>query len=203
MKRSSLPASAPPIVPPARRRQLLASLTVSAAGLAAWVTFEGSSPVVQTVDEQGIAQELLVAHTPTKGDVPTIGYGSTRFEDGTPVTLNDAPITRERAVQLVRALMRADEKRFQASLPGVALHQEEYDLYLDFVGQFGIGNWRKSSMRRHLLAGEYGQACAALLRWRYQGGRDCSLPTNWGPRGCKGVWTRQLDRHARCLAAQG
>jgi len=176
-------------------RQLVAALTVSAAGLAAWISSEGSSPVVP-------GQDLLAPHIPTKGDVPTIGHGSTRYEDGTRVTLNDPPITRERAVQLARNLMSGDERSFRASLPGVKLHQSEYDLYLDFTGQFGIGNWKKSSMRRFLLAGQYRRACDSLLMWRNQDGRDCSRPENWGPRGCKGVWTRQLQRHAQCVAAQ-
>jgi len=186
-----------------RARVLIGSLTLSAAGFAGWLGFEGTSPVVQVADETGqIAQEWLMPHIPTKGDVPTIGHGSTRYEDGTKVTLLDPPITRQRAVQLARNLMSDDERRFADSLPGVALYQEEYDLYLDFVGQYGIGNWRKSSMRRHLLAGQYVLACEALLRWRFQAGRDCSLPANWGPRGCKGVWTRQEQRVATCLAAQ-
>lgn len=180
-----------------RVRVLVTSLVLSAAGFAGWIASEGESPVVR---KDGV--ELLAPHIPTKGDVPTIGHGSTRYEDGTRVTLADPPITRERARQLARALHSEEERRFQASLPGVRLHQEEYDLYLDFVGQFGIGNWRSSSMRRHLLAGEYVKACHALLPWRKQNGRDCSLPQNWGPKGCKGVWTRQLERHAKCMAVQ-
>lgn len=170
-----------------RARQAVAVLTLSAAGFAAWVGGEGLS---------------LVPYVPTRGDVPTIGHGSTRYENGTPVRLSDPPITRERALQLARNLHSEEEQRFRASLPGVALHQEEYDLYLDFTGQFGIGNWRSSSMRRHLLAGEYRQACDALLKWRRQAGRDCSLPQNWGPKGCKGVWPRQQERHRKCLEAQ-
>ncbi|SFP39246.1 Phage-related lysozyme (muramidase), GH24 family [Geopseudomonas sagittaria] len=170
-----------------RTRQAVAVLALSAAGFAAWVGGEGLS---------------LVPYVPTRGDVPTIGHGSTRYEDGTPVRLSDPPITRARALQLARNLHSEEEQRFRASLPGVALHQEEYDLYLDFTGQFGIGNWRTSSMRRHLLDGEYRQACDALLKWRRQGGRDCSLPQNWGPKGCKGVWTRQQERHRKCLEAQ-
>lgn len=170
-----------------RARQAVAVLTLSAAGFLGWVAGEGL---------------VLTPHIPTQGDVPTIGAGSTRYEDGTPVRLTDPPITRERALQLARNLHSEEEQRFRASLPGVSLHQEEYDLYLDFTGQFGIGNWRSSSMRRYLLVGEYRQACEALLRWRRQAGRDCSLPQNWGPKGCKGVWTRQLERHRKCLEAQ-
>lgn len=170
-----------------RQRVLATALTISLAGFGAWKASEGYSPT---------------PYIPTAGDVLTIGHGSTRYEDGTPVKLTDPPITRERAEQLARNLMAKDEQLFRASLPGVKLFQAEYDLYLDFTGQYGIGNWRQSSMRRHLLAGEYRAACDALLKWRFQAGRDCKLPQNWGPKGCRGVWTRQQERHAKCIAAQ-
>ena len=168
-------------------RVSVAALTLSAAGFATWQASEGFT---------------ATAVIPTRGDVPTIGHGSTRYEDGTPVRLSDAPITRERAQQLARNLHSEEEARFKASLPGVSLYPGEYDLYLDFVGQYGIGNWRTSSMRRHLLAGECVRACQALPAWRFQNGRDCRLPQNWGPKGCKGVWTRQQKRHADCMAMQ-
>lgn len=171
-----------------RARTYIGALTISAAGFMGWVASEGFTPGPVI---------------PTQGDVPTIGHGSTRYEDGTPVRMTDPPITRERGVQLARNLMSQDEVRFRASLPGVELYQEEYDLYLDFVGQYGIGNWRASSMRRELLAGNYVQACDALLRWRKAGGYDCSTLVNGQPnRRCWGVWTRQLERHEKCRSAQ-
>jgi GH24 family phage-related lysozyme (muramidase) len=95
-----------------------------------------------------------------------------------------------------------EEASFRASLPGVKLHQAEYDLYMDWVYQFGIGNWRGSSMRDQLLRGHYSAACDGLLAYNKAGGRDCSLPANWGPKGCKGVWTRQLERRKKCMEAQ-
>ena len=168
------------------------------AGFGVWKSNEGEGP---TTVQPGVGV-VHQPYIPTKGDVPTIGFGSTRYEDGTPVKLTDKPITPQRAEQLARNLMSKDEQAFRASLPGVKLFQEEYDLYLDFVGQYGITNWRSSSMRRELRASNYAQACQALLSWRFQGGRDCKLPQNWGPKGCKGVWTRQQDRHAKCMAAQ-
>lgn len=165
-------------------RVAVSALVLSVAGFLGWQASEGfrSDP-----------------HIPTKGDVPTIGFGSTRYEDGTPVRLTDKPITRERAEQLARNLHSEEETRFRASLPGVSLTQGEYDLYIDFVGQYGIGNWRGSTMRRELLAGNYRQACDALLRYRFSAGYDCSTPGN---RRCPGVWTRQQQRHAKCLAEQ-
>ena len=166
------------------KRTAVAALALSAAGFAAWIASEGFTPGPVI---------------PTKGDVPTIGHGSTRYEDGRPVKLTDPPITRKRAAELARNLHSEEEQRFKASLPGVLLTQGEYDLYVDFTGQYGIGNWRASSMRRYLLAGQYRKACDALLRYRYAAGFDCSTPGN---RRCHGVWTRQQERHAKCIAAQ-
>lgn len=165
-------------------RVAVATLALSAAGFVAWVASEGFTPTPVI---------------PTKGDVPTIGHGSTKYEDGTPVRMTDPPITRQRAIELARNLHSQDEQRFRDSLPGVKLTQGEYDLYIDFVGQYGIGNWRSSSMRRLLIAGQYREACDALLRWKKAAGYDCSTPGN---RRCWGVWTRQLERHSKCVAEQ-
>lgn len=166
-----------------RARIAVALLTMSAAGFATWKASEGF-----------IGRAVI----PTKNDVPTIGYGSTRYEDGRPVKMGDQ-ITRERADVLARNLNSKEERRFIASLPGARLHPEEFGLYMDFVGQFGIGNWRASTARREILAGNYAAACHSLLRYKYSGGYDCSIPGNGI---CAGVWTRQLERHQKCMEAQ-
>lgn len=188
------------------KRIAVGLLTISASGFLGWKGHEGFTerPVI-----------------PVQADVPTIGFGSTRYEDGTRVKMTDPPITRQRAEQLARNLMSGDEERFRRSLPGVSLHQAEYDLYLNFVGQFGIGAWLSSDIRTNLIAGAYVQACNGLLDYRYMTSRayvkgwepyqfkngkpvrwrfDCSTPGN---RTCRGVWTRQLERHAQCMAVQG
>jgi GH24 family phage-related lysozyme (muramidase) len=171
-----------------RARTLIGALTVSAAAFATWVASEGFAPK---------------AEIPTKGDVPTIGHGSTRYEDGTPVKMGDT-ITRPRAAELARNLMAKDERDLRASLPpDTRLYQAEYDVYLDFVGQYGIGNWRKSSMRRYVIAGEYAAACKALLNYRFAAGYDCSTLVNGKPnKRCWGVWTRQKQRYDTCMGAQ-
>jgi lysozyme len=166
-----------------KARIIVAALALSAAGFAAWQTNEGFT-----------ASAII----PTKGDIPTLGHGSTRYESGLPVRMGDT-ITRPRAEELARNLMKADERRLSDSLLGVRLHQAEYNQYLDFVGQYGIGRWRGSSMRRELLAGNYPAACNALLRYKFSAGYDCSTPAN---KICLGVWTRQLKRHAQCMEAQ-
>ena len=166
----------------------IAALSMSAAALVTWVNHENYRPV---------------AYIPTAGDRPTLGYGSTFHADGSPVKLGDKtdPV---KALATAHKLMTKDEKALKASLPGVELTPGEFDLYLNWVGQFGIGNWHKpKSPRTYLLRGEHVKACDALLNWRFQAGRDCSLSANWGPKGCKGVWTRQQERHSKCMAEQG
>jgi lysozyme len=174
-------------VNPALARVAVACLSLSAAGFAAWQTSEG------------FTERAVI---PTMGDVPTIGHGSTRYENGRRVRMTDT-ITRPRAAELARNLIRQDEREFAATLPGVELNQPEFDLYLDFVGQYGMGNWRRSSMRRELQAGRHARACHALLRYRFAGGYDCSTTIGGRPnKRCWGVWTRQQDRHRKCVAAQ-
>jgi len=161
--------------------------TVSAAFLIFLAAHEGYSPTVVT----------------TAADpVPTGGFGSTKNELGKPLKVGEAmpPV---RALVVLRAHVSRDEAAFKASLPGVKLTQGEYDLYMDFVYQYGIGRWNNSDMRAELLAGDYRAACNALLKYRYSNGRDCSDPVagGWGKSwGCKGVWTRQQERHQKCIA---
>lgn len=127
--------------------------------------------------------------------VPTIGIGSTKYEDGRKVTMRDAPITKERAIEIAKVHISKDEAAFRNSLEGVRLSQVEYDLYLDFMYQFGQGAWQQSSMLRMLKQGKHRQACDALLRWRFAGGKYCPVRRN----GCYGVWVRQQDRHRKCV----
>lgn len=166
-----------------RQRIAVALLSLSAAAL-----------VGTAVEENFVGQAMV----PTKGDRPTIGFGSTIYEDGRPVKLGDT-ITPVRALVLMQNHVAKEEKKFQASLVGASLHQAEYDVYMDFVYQYGMGNWQQSSMRRELLAGNYRAACDALLRYRYAAGYDCSTPGN---KRCYGVWKRQLERHQKCMGVQ-
>ena len=131
------------------------------------------------------------------GKVATIGIGSTKYENGTSVKMTDKPITKERAIEISKAHISKDEMAFRKSLPGVKLTQTEYDVFLDFVYNFGQSNWNQSSMKRELIKGNHIAACNALLNWKYVAKRDCSIRSN----GCYGVWTRQLDRNQKCLSA--
>ena len=164
-------------------RQSVAVLALSASGLVGLVVKE---------------HYTNTAVIPTQGDRPTVGFGSTFHEDGRPVKMGDTT-TPVRALIKAQAHISREEEAFRTSLPGVMLHQSEYDLYMDWVYQYGSGAWQQSTMRRELIAGNYVAACNGLLRYKFSAGYDCSTPGN---KRCAGVWTRQLERHQKCMDAQ-
>lgn len=170
-----------------KARIVVASLTLSAAAF------------IGLMIEEGYVGQAMI---PTKGDRPTIGFGSTFHEDGRPVKMGET-ITPTRALVLAKAHVDKDEAIFQKSLAGAELHQGEYDLYLKFGYQFGMGNWQRSDMLKNIKAKNYIGACNALLQYRFAAGYDCSTMIN-GKRNtrCWGVWERQKQRHSDCMALQ-
>jgi GH24 family phage-related lysozyme (muramidase) len=169
-----------------KARIAVAALTLSATALIGMVTSEGYTPA---------------AVIPTKGDRPTMGFGSTFHEDGTPVKMGEttSPV---RALVIAQAHIAKEEEIFRSSLAGAQLSQVEFDLYMDFTYQYGTTAWTGSGMRRYLLAGNYAQACQALLQWKKAAGYDCSTLVNGQPnKRCWGVWQRQLERHDKCVGA--
>lgn len=175
--------SVDPTNKPGRARIAAGGLTLSA------LAFVG------ILSSEGYTERAVI---PTKNDRPTVGFGSTFKEDGKPVRMGDT-ITPVRAVQTAAAHIGREEADFRASIAAVPLYPAEYDIYMDWTYQYGLGAWKASSMRRHLLNRNYYQACDALLLYKKSGGYDCSIPGN---KVCAGVWTRQLARHKACLEAQ-
>lgn len=140
--------------------------------------------------------------TPYKdsGGVITQGNGSTIKPDGSKIKMTDKPISEKEALNYLKAHMHRHQKTFNASLKNVQLSQVEYDLYADFVYQYGINAWTQSSMLKHLKKGQYVQACHSLENWRFSrvGPHnikvDCRLNSK-----CKGVWNRQKWRIDQCI----
>ena len=153
-------------------------------------------------DEQVQATALKEGYTPkpiipVKGDVPTIGNGTTVYCNGKKVTLKDPGISKVEALKQLKCHIEKNAPAFNQSLQNIKVSQIEYDLYNDFVYQYGISNWRSSSMLKNLKTGQYVQACKSLLKYKYAAGRDCSIRSN----GCYGVYTRQLERYNKCMGA--
>ena len=97
-----------------RQRIGIAALALSAMGLVKLVNDESFTPV---------------AVIPVQGDRPTVGFGSTFRDDGSPVQMGDT-ITVPQALKRTLAHIQKDETRLKACVTA-PLTQVEYDLLED------------------------------------------------------------------------
>ncbi len=102
--------------------------------------------------------------------VPTIGYGATYYEDGTPVTLRDAAITRTRADALLLWMVR------KVYLPAVVVlcpyitDPNRLAAIIDFAFNLGSKRLKTSTLRRKVNAGDWEAVPAELRKWTRGGG---------------------------------
>lgn len=157
---------------------------------AKWLSFSAAALIGLAVSEN----YRDVAYVPTKGDVPTIGFGSTTRPDGTPVQMGDRTTPVEALQRKARDLVKFEGAVKQCVK--VPLYQHEYDAYVDMAYNIGTSAFCGSTMVRRLNAGDYEEACDAILMWKRVAQQDCSVPGN---RICWGLWQRRLATHKQCL----
>ena len=104
--------------------------------------------------------------------VPTIGLGSTAYEDGSRVTLADPAITEERAYQLadltLTAIYLPAARRY---CPRSVLSAEMQAALADFAYNLGCTRLKASTLRRKINAGDMAGARAELGKWVRGGGK--------------------------------
>ena len=82
-------------------------------------------------------------------NVPTIGFGSTFYEDGSSVTLEDEPITRARAVELLKNVLNKYEEELNYSVTSV-INQNQFDALVSFVYNVGTVNFFTSTLLKRV-----------------------------------------------------
>jgi lysozyme len=75
----------------------------------------------------------------------TVGYGSTFYEDGTKVKLDDPPITEERATQLLQSVLKTFEKHVD-SYARDDITQQQFDALVCFAYNVGVGALKSSTL---------------------------------------------------------
>jgi lysozyme len=98
--------------------------------------------------------------------IPTIGFGSTRYHDGTPVTLHDLPITRDRAEEIMLSNLGEYEAAVNRYV-AVPLNQNQFDALVDFAYNAGCQNFRGSTLLKKLNTGDYSGAADEFKKWVY------------------------------------
>lgn len=80
--------------------------------------------------------------------IPTIGYGFTYYPDTKKkVTLQDPPITKERAEEILRTLLEQYELLVDAATVDT-ISQHQFDALVSFTYNVGIEAYKKSTLRK-------------------------------------------------------
>lgn len=103
--------------------------------------------------------------------IPTIGVGCTQYENGRRVTLNDPPITRERAMQLLDWRIRNEFLPKVMRLCPELETEEQFAAICDFTFNLGVGRLQASTLRKVIRAREGGRVREELLKWNRAAGR--------------------------------
>jgi lysozyme len=83
--------------------------------------------------------------------IPTIGFGNTYYPNGSKVKLTDAPITKEKAEELLKFLLISYEKAVD-SFCRDDISQSNFDALVSFAYNVGNGNLQKSTLIKKVNA---------------------------------------------------
>ena len=109
--------------------------------------------------------------------IPTIGIGSTYYEDGTKVTMKDKAITKERAIQLAKNVVKSFEASVNKSII-VPATQNQFDAMVLLCYNIGESGFARSSVVRNFNAGNLQKAADSFLLWNKAGGKVSKGLTN-------------------------
>ena len=105
--------------------------------------------------------------------VQTIGIGSTLYEDGTKVTLQDAPITAERAEAILKLTLARDYlPGVVKASPGLLKSASRLGAIVDFAYNCGVPRYRASTLRKRVDSEDWPGARFEIKKWCRGGGKE-------------------------------
>ena len=103
--------------------------------------------------------------------VPTIGYGATYYPGGKRVTMNDDPITKERAEDLLRDMLTSYEDGVNRYAQ-YQLSQNQFDALVSFAYNLGVGALQKSTLLKKINIDPCDESISnEFKKWVRAGGR--------------------------------
>jgi lysozyme len=116
--------------------------------------------------------------------VQTIGFGSTEgVKHGDTITV-------ERALVKLGADVSKHEQGLRECVALIPLYQHEWDAFVSWTFNVGVGAACGSTLVKKLRSGDYAGACKELLRWDRAGGRVL-----------RGLTLRRQSEYQRCIGA--
>lgn len=103
---------------------------------------------------------------------PTIGYGTVYKPDGSKVTMQDQPISKELAQEwLITELRNNYMAGVLRASPRLITNPQALGAITDFAYNLGVPRYRASTLKRRVDAQDWEGAATELHRWVYGGGR--------------------------------
>lgn len=135
---------------------------------------------IKTLSKNGInfiSKEEGVRLKPYKcsAGIPTIGIGSTYYEDGTKVKMTDPAITEERAKQLFKNVVKHYEMCVYTSTRD-NINQNQFDSLVSIAFNIGTHAFKKSTLLKRVNNNhDNNNIEAAFLMWKNAGGKPVLL----------------------------
>jgi lysozyme len=127
------------------------------------------------LDFIGKEEGLVLKPYKCSAKVPTIGYGSTYYEDGTKVKMTDPPITKERAEKLFLDTLKHYEMCIYTSTRD-DINQNQFDALVSLCYNIGTHAFKKSTLLKRVNKDPNGNDIeGAFLMWRNAGGKPILL----------------------------
>jgi len=103
--------------------------------------------------------------------VPTIGWGNTRYSDGSRVTLDDAPLTRREGDVLFSLILKRVEEKVSKYVWS-CINQDQFDALVSFTYNVGAGNFKNSTLLKKVNADptDIEEIQKQFKRWNKGGG---------------------------------
>jgi lysozyme len=130
-----------------------------------------------TISEKGLQfirdHEGCILHAYLDGGgVPTIGYGTTRYANGSRVQIGEV-ITKEQAENYLYAEARAKAIAVNEATKSVTLNQNQFDALVSLAYNIGVGAFRRSTLLKDILIDptERPTIDGAFEMWKYDNGK--------------------------------
>lgn len=108
---------------------------------------------------------ILHPYLDTKG-IPTIGVGNTFYEDGSKVKMTDPPITKERAMELFKYILKNYELAVYSNTRD-DINQNQFDSLVSLCYNIGVNGFKNSTLVKKINNNSDDVVVkAAFLMWK-------------------------------------